>query len=30
MTVALIDNGSLVPAAPGNLRGIAAELSVLF
>ena len=29
MTVALIDNGSLVPAATGNLRVIAAELSVL-
>ena len=29
MTVALIDNGSLVPAATGNLRVVAAELSVL-
>lgn len=29
MTVALIDNGSLVPAATRNLRVVATELSVL-
>ena len=29
MTVALIDNGSLVPAATRNLRGVATELSVI-